>query len=46
MQKITKTLALILCITGAMAGCFDNSDSGQGTKNNPNDGSSVKMEQH
>lgn len=46
MQKITKTLVLILCITGAMSGCFDNSDSDQGTKNNPDNGSSVRMEQH
>ncbi|SOQ09592.1 putative secreted protein [Pseudomonas syringae pv. avii] len=46
MQKISKTLILILCITGAMSGCFDNSNSEQGTKKNPNDGSSVRMEQH
>lgn len=46
MQKTTKMLILILCITGTMSGCFDNSGSDQGTKKNPNNGSSVRMEQH
>ncbi|WP_216596768.1 hypothetical protein, partial [Pseudomonas coronafaciens] len=44
MQKTPKTLFLILSVTAALSGCFDNSDSEQGTKNNPDNGSSVQME--
>jgi ABC-type uncharacterized transport system auxiliary subunit len=46
MSDTLKKLLVAASIALVLGGCFDRSESKQGTKANPDDAASIKMKQH